>query len=95
MKSIYKIVVFYFFSLFLFSLSVTAQNKDEIKKNLNQTQGLVVFDASQSYSLQNSAIIFKDLLNPSASTSFITLKQEQDPLGFIHQKCSSILMELK
>ncbi|MCG2417615.1 M4 family metallopeptidase [Aequorivita sp. F47161] len=76
------------FSLLIFGTSavVSAQNKDDEKKNVKQHQSLVVFDASQSYSLQNSAQIFKEVLNPASPTSFTSLKQEHDPLGFTHQK---------
>jgi Zn-dependent metalloprotease len=65
---------------------VSAQNKKDEKRSVKEPPSLVVFEASQSYSLQNSTQIFKDVLNPSSQTSFTTLKQEQDPLGFIHQK---------
>ena len=84
MKKTYKIV--FSITLFFFSALLIAQNKNGDRKDGKQTQGLVIFDASQSYSLQNTSTIFKEILNPSAQTSFRTLKQEQDPLGFTHQK---------
>lgn len=86
MKNIYKIVFSMSLSLLFLPGHVSAQEKDDIKKSNNQQQGLVVFDASHSYSLQNSTTIFKDVLNPSPQTSFTTLRQEQDHLGFTHKK---------
>lgn len=86
MKKINKIVFLFTLLIFAFSAVATAQNKKDEKKNVKQPSSLVVFDASQSYSLQNSTQIFKEVLNPSPQTSFTTLKQEQDPLGFTHQK---------
>ena len=86
MKKINKFVFLFSFSIFGFSAGVFAQNKNDEKRNVKQPPSLVVFDASQSYSPQNSTQIFKEVLNPSSETSFTTVKQEQDPLGFTHQK---------
>lgn len=86
MKKINRFVFLFSLVIFAFSAVVSAQNKNDEKKNVKQPPSLVVFDASQSYSLQNSTTIFKEVLNPSPQTSFTTLKQEQDPLGFTHQK---------
>ena len=86
MKKINKFVFLFTLLIFAFTAVVSAQNKKDEKRSVKEPPSLVVFDASQSYSLQNSTQIFKDVLNPSSQTSFTTLKQEQDPLGFIHQK---------
>jgi Zn-dependent metalloprotease len=86
MKKINKIVFLFSLIIFAFSGVVSAQDKKDEKRNVKEPPSLVVFDASQSYSLQNSSQIFKEVLNPSPQTSFTTLKQEQDPLGFTHQK---------
>jgi Zn-dependent metalloprotease len=86
MKKLNKFVLLFSLLIFGFSAVVSAQNKDNKKKNDKQPQSLMIFDASQSYSLQNSTQIFKEVLNPSSPTSFTLLKQEHDPLGFTHQK---------
>ncbi|WGF93679.1 M4 family metallopeptidase [Aequorivita marisscotiae] len=86
MKKINKFVLFFSLLIFGFSAVVSAQNKDREKKNNTSSQSLVVFDASQSYSLQNATQIFKEVFNPSGPTSFTSLKQEIDPLGFTHKK---------
>ena len=86
MKNITKTVFLFTFLIFAFSAVVSAQDKNGKEKNVDQSAGLVVFDASQAYSLQNYTQIFKDVLNPSPQTSFTTLKQEQDALGFTHHK---------
>jgi len=86
MKKINKIVFLFSLIIFAFSGVVSAQDKKDEKRNVKEPPSLVVFDASQSYSLQNSSQIFKEVLNPSPQISFTTLKQEQDPLGFTHQK---------
>ena len=95
MKKINKFVFLFTLLIFAFSAVVSAQNKNDEKRNVKQPPRLMVFDASQSYSLQNSTQIFKEVLNPSPQTSFTTLKQEQDPLGFIHQKMQQYFKGLK
>ncbi len=85
MKKLNKFVFLFLFSIFVFSVGVSAQNKTDEKRSVKQPPSLMVFDASQSYSLQNSTLIFKEVLNPSSPTSFTLLKQNQDPLGFTHQ----------
>lgn len=86
MKKINKFVFLFSLMILAFSAVVSAQNKKDEKRNVKQAPSLVVFDASHSYSLQNSTTIFKEVFNPSSQTYFTTLKQEQDPLGFTHQK---------
>ncbi|MCB0454899.1 MAG: M4 family metallopeptidase [Flavobacteriaceae bacterium] len=86
MKKINKFVFLFTLLIFAFSAVGSAQNKKYDERNIKEQPSLVVFDASQSYTLQNSNQIFKEVLNPSSQTSFTTLKQEQDPLGFTHQK---------
>lgn len=86
MKKINKYVFLVTLLIFAFSSVVSAQNKKDEKDNVKQPPRLVVFDASQSYSLQNSNQILKEILNPSSQTSFASLKQNQDPLGFTHKK---------
>ena len=86
MKKFDKSILLFFLMIFGSVAVVSAQNKKDEKKNVKQPPSLVVFDASQSYSVQNATQIFKEVLNPSPQTSFTTLKQEQDPLGFTHQK---------
>ena len=86
MKKTKKIVLLFSLFIFIFSGVLSAQNKSDEKRNVVQPPKLVVFDASQAYSLQNSSQIFKEVLDPSPQTSFITFKQDQDPLGFTHQK---------
>ena len=95
MKKINKFVFLFTLLIFAFSAVVSAQNKNDEKRNVKQPPRLMVFDASQSYSLQNSTQIFKEVLNPSPQTSFTTLKQEQDPLGFIHQKMQQYFKGVK
>lgn len=86
MKKIDKFVFLVILMIFGSVAVVSAQNKKDEKKSVTQPPSLVVFDASQSYSLQNTTQIFKDVLNPSPQISFTSLKQEQDPLGFTHHK---------
>lgn len=95
MKKIDKFVFLFSFAIFGFSTVVSAQNKSDEKRNVKQPPSLMVFDESQSYSLQNSSQIFKEVLNPSSPTSFAPLKQEQDPLGFTHQKMQQYFNDVK
>lgn len=86
MKKINKLIFLFTLLIFAFPAVVSAQNKNDEKKNVKQPPSLMVFNEAQSYSLQNSSQIFKDVLKISPETSFSQLKQEQDPLGFTHQK---------
>lgn len=95
MKKINRNVLRLFVLIFIFSAESFAQNKNDEKRNIKQPPRLVTFDASQSYSLQNSSQIFQEILNPSSQTSFSTLKQEQDPLGFTHQKMQQYFKGVK
>ncbi|AFL80817.1 Zinc metalloprotease (elastase) [Aequorivita sublithincola DSM 14238] len=95
MKKINKFVFLFSLLIFAFSAVVSAQNKKDEKRNVKQPPSLVVFDASQSYSLQNATQIFKEVLNPPSETSFTTLKQEQDPLGFTHHKMQQYFKGVK
>ncbi len=95
MKNFNKFVFVFSLLLFAFAAEVSAQNKKDEKRNVMQPPSLVVFDASQAYTLQNSTQIFKEVFNPSSSTSFTTLKQEQDPLGFTHQKMQQYFKGVK
>lgn len=95
MKNISKVVFMISFFIFGCSAILSAQNKNDEKKNAKEPSKLVVFDASQSYSLQNSTEILKEVLNPSPHTSFSILKQEQDPLGFTHKKMQQYFNGIK
>jgi len=91
--------------VFLFSLSaivlssgtttVLSQNKVDEKRNIKNPPSLLVLDESQSYSLQNSSQLFQDVLAPASEISFSTLKQEQDNLGFTHQKLQQFYNGIK
>ncbi len=85
-----------FICLIVFGLfaEVTAQNRTPQKSDA-KPPSLIVFDGSQSYSLQNADQIFNEVLKPSSPTSFTTVKQEPDPLGFIHQKMQQFFKGIK
>lgn len=95
MKKINTLIILFTFLIFGSSAVVSAQNKEAKKNSAEQYPNLVVFDASHSYTIQNSSQIFKDILNPSQNISFTTLKQEQDPLGFTHQKMQQYFNGIK
>ncbi len=48
--------------------------------------GLIILEDSKSYSLQDSPLIFKEVLQSSSANTFSPLQKEQDALGFMHQK---------
>ncbi|WP_310991599.1 M4 family metallopeptidase [Aequorivita marina] len=95
MKNITKKLLLLFSSIFILSAVTHAQNKDNEKKSLKQQASLVVFDASHAYSLQQANQIFKEVLNPAPQTSFSTVKQEHDQLGFTHKKMQQYFNGLK
>lgn len=86
MKKIQRQIFLCMLLIFGFMAVVSAQDKSKEKKNVQPAPGLIVLDASQSYSLQDSQLIFKEILQTSSSNTFSSLKLEQDPLGFTHQK---------
>lgn len=86
----------FLFLLFFSSLAFTyAQEISREKKEVTKSSGLIVLDPSQSYSLQDSQLIFKEVLHTSSSNTFSLTKQEQDPLGFTHQKMQQFFQGIK
>ncbi len=89
MKKINNLVFLFFLATFVFSAGntkVNAQNKKEERRDVKKPSSLLVLNETQNYSFQNSSQFFKEVLNPSPKTSFSIIKQEQDKLGFTHQK---------
>lgn len=95
MEKIIKIIfLFLLIGLGLMTIA-SAQDKSKEKKNVQPPSGLIVFDASESYSLQNSKLIFQEVLQSSSSNTFPLLKQDQDLLGFTHQKMQQYFKGVK
>jgi len=86
MKKINKFVFLFTLLILGFSAVVSAQNKNDEERNVKHPPSLMVFNESQSYTLQSSSQIFKEVLKISPETSFTQLKQETDQVGFTHQK---------
>ncbi len=89
MKKTNKFIFLLTLSTFLFLLGVTktiAQNDSQPKKDVQKPSSLLVLNKSQNYTLQNTSVLFKEVLDPSPQTSFLPIKTEQDQLGFTHQK---------
>jgi Zn-dependent metalloprotease/chitodextrinase len=89
MKKINKFTFLLTLFAFLFSLGVTntiAQNDSQQKKDVQKPSKLLVLNTSQNYTLQNTSVLFKEVLSPSPQTSFIPIKTEQDQLGYVHQR---------
>ncbi len=98
MKKIIK-SVFSFSMIVLVSTGISftgeAQNKKDEKTNVKQPPRLLVLDDSQSYSIQNSTKLFQDVLNPSKNTTFTQISQQQDNLGYTHQKLQQYYKGIK
>ncbi len=95
MKKLTKCVFLFTLLVMGFSTVMLAQNKNDEKKNVKQPPSLLVFDATQSYAIQNSKQIFNEVFKTSPQTSFTTLKTEQDALGFTHQKMQQYFKGVK
>ena len=95
MKKLYNLVSLILLLIFGFSAEISAQEKAREKINPKSITSLLVFDQSQSYSLQNSAQLFKEVLAPSSQTTFSQVKQESDALGFVHQKMQQYFKGVK
>ena len=86
MKNHYKFALSALSLIFGFSLGINAQDKGPEKIDAKVPTGLIVFDRAQSYSLQKTDVLFKDVLQSTSQTNFTTLHEETDQLGFIHKK---------
>ncbi len=98
MKKINKCIFLLSLSVIVFSFGTTllsAQVKSDEKRNVEHPPKLVVFDDSKSYSLQNSSTLLTEELTPSPEISFSIIKQEQDNLGFTHQKLQQYFNGIK
>lgn len=95
MKNLNKISFFVALLIFGFLAEVSAQNKTSEKIDAKPPSGLIVFNDSQSFSLQNPTSIFKEVFNAPNNTSFSKIKQESDPLGFVHQKMQQYFKGVK
>ncbi len=71
----------------IFVLAIAHAYAQPVKSKVIQNQtGLVVFDAAQQYSIQNSKEIFKEVFSVPPAASFKIIKQENDKQGLLHQK---------
>ena len=98
MKKINKLIFVFSLSAFVFSFGIQkaiAQNKPDEKRNIKKPPSLLVFGESETYSVQNSSKLFKEVFSPSPQTSFTSIKQEQDQLGFTHQKLQQYFNGIK
>jgi len=89
MKKIKSAIFLFVLTAFVFSFGTTnlqAQNKSDEKRNIKKPASLLIFNDSKTYSSSNTSQLFEEVLSPSPHTSFTTVKQEQDQLGFTHQK---------
>ena len=75
-----------FFTLFIGAPEMFSQDKTNDNQELKKPPTLLKFKESERISLQNSSQLFKNVFDASEKTSFVSIKQEQDNLGFIHIK---------
>lgn len=98
MKKINKLIFVFSLSAFVFSFgnqNAEAQNKPDEKQNIKKPPSLLVFDDTETYSIQNTSQLFQEVLSPPPQTSFTSIKQEQDQLGFTHQKLQQYFNDVK
>ncbi len=89
MRKINKMIFLFVLAAFVFSFGTTkviSQNKADEKRNVKKPASLLVFNDTKTYTTSNTSQLFQEVLSPSSKTSFTTVKQEQDQLGFTHQK---------
>lgn len=72
--------------LMLIAGVLVAQNDSGQKEGFQKPSKLIILKKSQGYTLQNTSVLFKDVLDPSPQTSFLLYKTDQDQLGNTHQK---------
>lgn len=89
MRKINKMIFLFVLASFVFSFGTTevfSQNKANEKRNIKKPASLLVFNDSNTYTTSNTLQLFQEVLLPSSKTSFTIVKQDQDQLGFTHQK---------
>ncbi|MBW2937186.1 M4 family metallopeptidase [Aureisphaera sp. CAU 1614] len=89
MKKISKNVFLVFLSVLTFAfgtIEVSSQNKSDEQRNIKRPPSLRVFDASKNYNSQNTSQLLQQEFKFSPQTSFQYVNQNQDPLGFTHDK---------
>ena len=89
MKSPTKLIILLSITILIFLGNTTvvfSQEKTDQKKELKSPPKFLKFKESDRVSLQNSTQLFKDIFDSSEKTSFISINQEEDKLGYIHSK---------
>ena len=74
---------------------ISAQEKGPQLREATPVKGLIALDAAQNRSLQNAPAILQEIFNPPSPTSFSSLSEEVDPLGFFHQKLQQYFKGVK
>ena len=89
MKSSTKLIILLSLTILIFLGNTTvvfSQKNTDQKQELKTPPKFLNFNESDRVSLQNSTQLFKDIFDPSEKTSFISINQEEDKLGYIHSK---------
>ena len=89
MKSSTKLIILLSLTILIFLGNTTvvfSQKNTDQKQELKTPPKFLKFNESDRVSLQNSTQLFKDIFDPSEKTSFISINQEEDKLGYIHSK---------
>ena len=89
MKSSTKLIILLSLTILIFLGNTTvvfSQKNTDQKQELKTPPKFLKFNESDRVSLQNSTQLFKDIFDSSEKTSFISINQEEDKLGYIHSK---------
>lgn len=89
MKKLTKTILLLLVTALTFFAGTTAvfsQKTSDENQELKKPPRLLKFNESQRVSLQNSSQLIKNVFDASDKTSFVSIRQEQDKLGFTHQK---------
>ena len=89
MKSSTKLIILLSITILIFLGNTTvvfSQKNTDQKQELKTPPKFLKFKESDRVSLQNSTQLFKDIFDSSEKTSFISINQEEDKLGYIHSK---------
>lgn len=98
MKKISKNVFLVFLSVLAFAfgtIEVSSQDKSDEQRNIKRPPSLRVFDASKNYNSQNTSQLLQQEFKFSPQTSFQYVNQNQDPLGFSHDKYQQYYNDIK
>jgi len=90
-----KAILAFIVVVLLSTTSTTAQTSGTNLSQKKKPPRLLKLNSEQSFSLQNKQQLFVEVFNTNDDTSFEVVSEEQDQLGFVHQKMQQFYKQVK